>query len=95
MFSPSPNFSSGGHAALFGLLVVVTHLNRKLLWGLAIAVISLKLYRLLKYYAWFDYLSSSNIYNHDYWVFFYEFGVWFVGVGVALFGCADPDVAVS
>jgi hypothetical protein len=63
-----------GHAALFGLLVVVTHLNRKLLWGLAIAVISLKLYRLLKYYAWFDYLSSSNIYNHDYWVFFYEFG---------------------
>lgn len=53
---------------------MATYLNRKLLWGLAIAVISLKLYRLLKYYAWFDYLSSSNIYNHDYWVFFYRVG---------------------
>lgn len=63
-----------GHAAVFALLVGATYLNRKLLWGLAIAAISLKLYRLLKYYAFFDYLSSSNIYNRDYWVFFYEWG---------------------
>jgi hypothetical protein len=66
-----------GHAALFGLLVVVTYLNRKLLWGLPIAIISLRLYRLLKYYAYFDYLESSNIYHHHYWVFFHELGNWF------------------
>jgi hypothetical protein len=65
-----------GHAVLFGLLVAATYLNRKLLWGLAIAAISLKLYRLLKYYAYFDYFRSSNIYNHDYWVFFYNLGNW-------------------
>lgn len=63
-----------GHAALFVLLVVATYLNRKFLWGLAIVVISLKLYHLLKYYAFFNYLSSSNIYTHDYWVFFYRVG---------------------
>lgn len=63
-----------GHAAFFALLVAATYLNRKLLWGLAIAVISLKLYRLLKYYVFFDYLSSSNIYAHHYWVFFYQVG---------------------
>jgi hypothetical protein len=40
-----------GHAALFALLMVATYLNRKFLWGLAINAISLKLYRLLKYYA--------------------------------------------
>jgi hypothetical protein len=63
-----------GHAAVFALLVVATYFNRKLLWGLAIAVISLKLYRLLKYYAFFNYLESSNIYTHDYYVFFYYVG---------------------
>jgi hypothetical protein len=60
------------HAVFFALLVVATYLNRKLLWGLAIPIISLKLYRLLKYYAFFNYLESSNIYNQDYWVFFYH-----------------------
>ncbi|RZK29828.1 MAG: hypothetical protein EOO61_20115 [Hymenobacter sp.] len=68
---------------------MATYLNRKLLWGLAIAVISLKLCRLLKYYAWFEYLSSSNIYNHTYWVFFNKVGklssYWLVLPGNVLF----------
>jgi hypothetical protein len=63
-----------GHAVVFALLVVATYLNRKLLWGLAIAFISLNLYRLLKYYAFFNYIESSNIYTHHYWVFFYHVG---------------------
>lgn len=78
-----------GHAALFGLLVVATYLNRKLLWGLAIVFISLKLYRLLKYYAFFNYLESSNIYTHHYWVFFHHVGElsspWLVLPGDVLF----------
>jgi hypothetical protein len=61
-----------GHAVFFWLSLSATYLNRKLLWGLAIAFISRKLYHLLKYYAFFNYLESSNIYTHDYWVFFYR-----------------------
>jgi hypothetical protein len=78
-----------GNAAVFALLVVATYLNRKPLWGLAIAFISLKLYRLLKYYAFFNYLESSNIYTHDYYVFFYHVGrlssPWLVLPGDVLF----------
>lgn len=80
---------TAGHAALFGLLVAATYLNWKPLWGLAILVISVKLYRLLKYYAFFDYLSSSRVYNANYWVFFYKLGhlssPWLVLPGDLLF----------
>jgi hypothetical protein len=63
-----------GHIALFGVMVAATYFHRKALWWVAIVVISLKLYRLLKYYAFFDYFSSSSIYNHDYWVGSYKLG---------------------
>jgi hypothetical protein len=76
---------------------VATYLNRKLLWGLAFTVISLKLYRLLKYYAFFDYLSSSNIYTHDYWVFFYHVGKlsssWLALPGYVLFSNSPVSAA--
>jgi hypothetical protein len=63
-----------GHITLFGVMIAATYLNRKVLWWVAVIVISLKLYRLLKYYAFFNYYSSSNIYNHDYWVAPYKLG---------------------
>jgi hypothetical protein len=61
-----------GHAALFGLMVVATYWQHKLLWWLVIFTLSIKLYRLLKYYALFDYESSSIQYNHDYLSIFHS-----------------------
>jgi hypothetical protein len=61
-----------GHAALFGLMVAATYARQKLLWWAAVVIISLKLYRLLKYYALFNYLESSNVYHRDYTLLLYH-----------------------
>jgi hypothetical protein len=66
--------STARHAALFGLLVTTTYVTWRPVWWFAVGFISLKLYWLLKYYLLFDYVSSSTIYQHDYWVFFYKIG---------------------
>jgi hypothetical protein len=61
-----------GHAALFGLMVAATYSRQKLLWWAAVGIISLKLYRLLKYYAFFNYAESSILYNKTYATLFYH-----------------------
>jgi hypothetical protein len=71
-FRPRHVWFTLGHAALFGLMVAATYARQKLLWWVAVVVISLKLYRLLKYYALFDYMSSSIEYNGNYTVLFYR-----------------------
>jgi hypothetical protein len=78
-----------GHAALFGLMVATTYFRQKLLWWTAVGIISLKLYRLLKYYALFNYLESSNEYNGDYTTLFYhlrDVAHWLWIPGELLFG---------
>jgi hypothetical protein len=60
------------HAALFGLMVAATYSRQKLLWWTAVGLISLKLYRLIKYYAFFNYVESSNEYHADYMSLFYQ-----------------------
>ncbi|MDJ0364111.1 hypothetical protein QMK33_03020 [Hymenobacter sp. H14-R3] len=79
---------TAGHAALFGLLAAATYSNRKLLWWAAIGSISLKLYRLLKYYTLVDYEISSTTYNQDYMRIFYQLqpiSHWLVVPGGLLF----------
>jgi hypothetical protein len=61
-----------GHAALFGVMIAATYLNQKALWWVAIVIISLKLYRLLKYYLLVDYFIMSIHYNQDYMMVFYR-----------------------
>jgi hypothetical protein len=61
-----------GHAALFGLMVAATYARQKFLWWVAVIFISLKIYRLLKYYAFFNYMESSNEYNADYMPLFHS-----------------------
>ena len=53
-------------------MVAATYLNQKALWWAAIVIISLKLYRLLKYYFLVDYFIMSVHYNQDYMMIFYR-----------------------
>jgi hypothetical protein len=78
-----------GHAALFGLMVAATYSRQKLLWWAAVGIISLRLYRLLKYYALFNYLESSNLYSKTYATLFYhlrDVAHWLWIPGELLFG---------
>jgi len=77
------------HAAFFGVMVVATYRNWKPLWWVAILFISLKLYRLLRYYAQVDYPSMSTEYNQDYLLFFHKLqhiAHWLWAPGELLFG---------
>lgn len=59
-----------GHAALFGIMVAATYTQWRLLWWATIFILSVKLYRLLKYYALHDVSLDSTSYNRDYMALF-------------------------
>lgn len=70
-------------------MAAATYRNWKLLWWVAIVVISLKLYRLLKYFALVDYAIMSTEYNEPYLLFSYQLqhlSPWLGIPGELLFG---------